>query len=143
MALAAEWCLPLVLNVLIHRRGEAPGSLAAPGSPAGSPGKPGKPREAREAREARELRELRKLRELREARELRELLTLTQPLRDRTIYYYTRRPQGVGQRGGSRTATLVTTTPTSSPTRAHSAGRPELETAGWGGVGSQHRVGEG
>ena len=36
---------------------------------------------------------------------------------------------------GSRTATLVPSTPTSSPTRAHSAGRPELETAGWGGRG--------
>ena len=54
MALAAEWCLPPVLNVLIHRRGEAPGSLAAP-----APGKPGKPREAWEAREAREAREVR------------------------------------------------------------------------------------
>ena len=43
---------------------------------------------------------------------------------------------------GSRMATLASTTPAPSPTRAHSAGRPELETAGWEGGGSQHRVGD-
>ena len=44
-------------------------------------------------------------------------------------------PGGGPMGRGSRMATLASTTPSPSPTRAHSAGRPELETAGWGAGG--------